>query len=106
MIVTHLNSGRKVNFTIDEDVLSIGNLSINLQERQRDVQHVIDISLDGAYATLQEGVGAWYVATIIIPPKEYQLVEDGDSEMNMVSMPLDLSKVEIRLWSLPEGVDL
>lgn len=106
MIITHLNSGRKVEFTFEGTTLNIGSLSIDLQERQGDVQRVIDICLDTAYATVQEGVGAWYVATIIIPPREYQLVKNDNGETSIVPMSLDVSKVEIRLWALPEGVEM
>lgn len=106
MIVTHLNSGRKAEFTVDGTVLTIGNLSIDLAKRQTDVQQVIDICLDNGYTTMKEGVGAWYVATVIIPPKEYQIVENESGETNVVPMPLDMRKVEIRLWTLPEGVEL
>lgn len=106
MIVTHLNSGRKAEFTVDGTVLTIGSLSIDLQERQGDVQRVIDVCLDTTYATIQEGVGAWYVATIIIPPRKYQLVENDNGETSIVPMSLDMPKVEIRLWALPEGVEL
>lgn len=105
MIITHLNSGRKAEFTLEGTTLNIGSLSLNLQERQGDVQRVIDICLDTTYATVQEGVGAWYVATIIIPPREYQLVKNN-GETSIVPMSLDMSKVEIRLWALPEGVEL
>lgn len=106
MIVTHLNSGRKAEFTVDGTVLTIGSLSIDLQERQGDVQRVIDVCLDTTYATIQEGVGAWYVATIIIPPREYQLVKNDNGETSIVPTSLDVSKVEIRLWALPEGVEM
>jgi len=106
MIVTHLNSGRKAEFAVDGTVLTIGSLSIDLAERQTDVQRIIDVCLDNRYATVQEGVGAWYVATVIVPPQEYQLVENESGETSVVPMPLDTGKVEIRLWALPEGVEL
>lgn len=106
MIVTHLNSGRKAEFTVDGTVLTIGSLSIDLAERQTDVQRIIDVCLDNGYTTIQEGVGAWYVATIIIPPREYQLVKNDNDETSIVPTSLDMSKVEIRLWALPEGVEL
>ena len=106
MIVTHLNSGRKAEFTIDGTVLTIGSLSIDLAERQTDVQRIIDVCLDYGYTTLQEGVGAWYVATVIVPPQEYQLVENESGETNVVPTPLDTGKVEIRLWALPKGVEV
>lgn len=106
MIISHLNNGRKVEFTLDGTTLNIGSLSIDLQERQDDVQRVIDVCLDTTYTTVQEGVGAWYVATIIIPPREYQLVKNDNGETNIVPMSLNISKVEIRLWALPEGVEM
>lgn len=106
MIITHLNSGRKAEFTLEGTKLNIGSLSIDLQERQGDTQRVIDICLDATYATIQEGVGAWYIATIIIPPREYQLVENDNGETSIVPTSLDVSKVEIRLWALPEGVEM
>ena len=106
MIITHLNSGRKAEFTLEGTTLNIGSLSIDLQERQGNVQRVIDICLDTTYATVQEGVGAWYVATIIIPPREYQLVKNDNDETSIVPTSLDVSKVEIRLWALPEGVEM
>lgn len=106
MIITHLNSGRKAEFTLEGTKLNIGSLSIDLQERQGDTQRVIDICLDETYATIKEGVGAWYIATIIIPPREYQLVENDNGETSIVPTSLDVSKVEIRLWALPEGVEM
>ena len=106
MIVTHLNNGRKAEFTVDGTVLTIGSLSIDLAERQTDVQRIIDVCLDNGYTTIQEGVGAWYVATIIIPPREYQLVKNDNDETSIVPTSLDMSKVEIRLWALPEGVEM
>ena len=106
MIVTHLNSGRKAEFTVDGTVLTIGSLSIDLAERQTDVQRIIDVCLDNGYTNIQEGVGAWYVATIIIPSREYQLVKNDNDETSIVPTSLDMSKVEIRLWALPEGVEL
>ena len=106
MIITHLNSGRKAEFTLEGTTLNIGSLSIDLQERQCDVQRVIDICLDATYETVQEGVGAWYVATIIIPPREYQLVKNDNGETSIVPTSLDVSKVEIRLWASPEGVEM
>ena len=70
------------------------------------MQRVIDICLDATYETVQEGVGAWYVATITIPPREYRLAKNDNDETSIVPTSLDVSKVEIRLWALPEGVEM
>ena len=58
--------------------------------------------------TMREGMGAWYVATIVIPARQYELVPDGEDEdeemqYKRVERALDLSSVELRLWALPKG---
>ncbi|MHC8516976.1 AAA family ATPase [Sporosarcina sp. ITBMC105] len=109
MIITNVNEGRKVKFNLSGKVLFIDNkVSINLESKQRDVQHVVDVCLDNQLKTMREGLGAWYVATIVIPARQYEMVPDGeDTEGNMqykrVVRPLDVTQVELRLWALPEG---
>lgn len=109
MIITEINEGKKVNYKLEDKVLTIGEVSINLQDRQSDVQKVIDICLDNQLQTMREALGAWYVATIIIPPKQRELVPSGekDEEGNDILIErereLDTSLVELRLWALPVG---
>ena len=109
MIITLVNSGTKADYALLGTTLTIGNqVSIDLEGRQQDTQHVIDVCLDNQLETMREGLGAWYVATIIIPPKQRSLVESGevDEEGNAImvetELPLDVNKVELHLWSLPE----
>ncbi len=107
MIITHLNEGQKAEFSVSGTVLTIQGISIDLAARQQDVQTIVDVSLGSDLATAAEGVGAWYVATIVIPPREYQFVDCGqkDDQGNPImvpqALPLDMSKVELRLWALP-----
>lgn len=110
MIITEINQGPKATYSLQGKVLTIGGqVSIDLQERQSDVQKVIDICLDNQLQTMRESIGAWYVATIIIPPKQRELVPSGevDEEGNDIYIErdreLDINKVELRLWSLPAG---
>lgn len=107
MIITHLNEGKKAKITLQDTILTIENkVSIDLQARQKDTQQVVDVCLDNQLKTLREGLGAWYVATIIIPARQYDLVpkEDGEEgETTQVARLLDVSGVEVRLWSLPIG---
>lgn len=110
MIITEINEGKKVEYKLEGNVLTVGNqVSIDLQERQSDTQKVIDICLDNQLETMREGIGAWYVATIVIPPKQRELVETGekDEEGNDILVEhdrgLDTRLVELRLWSLPVG---
>ena len=107
MIITHLNEGPKADYSVNGTVLTVHGVAIDLAARQQDVQTVVDISLGSDLTTAAEGVGAWYVATIVIPPREYQLVDSGqkDDQGNPImipqALPLDMSKVELRLWALP-----
>lgn len=107
MIITSASGGQKANYSLNGTVLTVGDVSIDLQERQKDVQKVIDICLDNQLETMREGLGAWYVANIIIPPKQYTIQPSGEKDendndiMKEVEMPIDTSQVELRLWGLP-----
>ncbi|OQP00841.1 AAA family ATPase [Geobacillus sp. 44C] len=101
MIITEVNSGKKAGYSVQGTVLTVGTVSIDLQERQTDVQNVIDICLDYQLKEMREGLGAWYVATIIIPPKKRQLVQIDDETYVEQELPLDMNDVELRLWALP-----
>ena len=105
MIVTHLNEGLKAALALSGGVLTIdGKVSIDLVARQKDMQQVIDVCLDNKLDTIREGLGAWYVATVIIPPRQYELVQDEESEEDggkLVPRELDITTVEVRLYTLP-----
>lgn len=111
MIITHINDGPKANYSLSGTKLTIGDVTIDLQERQETSERVIDICLDNQLQTMREGLGAWYVANVIIPPKQYELVPSGEKDadgndiMKEQEMPLDMSKVELRLWGLPADFD-
>lgn len=107
MIITHASSGPKAAYSLRGTKLTVGEIEIDLQEKQRTVQRVIDICLDNQLETMREGLSAWYVANIIIPGKRYSLQpsgekdEDGNDQMEEVELPVDPSRVELRLWGLP-----
>lgn len=110
LIITETNEGKKTGYKLEGNVLTIGGqVSINLEERQSDTQKVIDVCLDNQLQTMREGLGAWYVATIIIPPKQRELVpssekdEEGNDILIERERELDTSLVELRLWALPVG---
>jgi hypothetical protein len=108
VIISEVNSGKKADYSLSGTVLTVEGVAIDLQDRQDSVQKVIDISLDGNMKA-REGVGAWYVATVILPAKQRELYDTGelDENENQVmaerDLPLDMSKVELRLWGLPEN---
>ncbi|WP_100523404.1 AAA family ATPase [Mycobacteroides abscessus] len=107
MIVTHVNDGQKAPFSVKGSTVTVGSVSIDLQERQTSIQKVIDVCLDNQLQTMREGLGAWYVATIILPPVQEEVYDTGELDENgevvykTRPLPLDLGKVELRLWGLP-----
>lgn len=109
LIITEISKGPKATYSVSGTKLTVGTVTIDLQERQRSVQQVIDICLDNQLQTMREGLGAWYVATIVIPPIQRELYDTGEVDENgnpimaERELPLDMSKVELRLWGLPQG---
>lgn len=107
MIITSVNTGEKASYSVQGTVVAVGEVTIDLATRQGDTEKVIDICLDNQLQSMREGMGAWYVANIIIPPLQREVVPSGekDEEGNDVMIeevrPLDMSKVELRLWRLP-----
>lgn len=107
MIVTHVNDGRKSSFGVKGTTVTVGTVSIDLQERQSSVQKVIDVCLDNQLQTMREGLGAWYVSTIIVPPIQEEVYDTGKLDENddpiykTRDLPLDMGNVELRLWGLP-----
>lgn len=109
MIISEVNTGKKAKYNLSGTVLSVAGVEIDLQQRQEDMQKIVDISLGRDMQVASEGVGSWYVATIVIPPRQRELYltdeldEDGNKVMAERDMPLDISKVELKLWGLPES---
>ena len=109
MIITYVNEGEKAKVGLSGTTLKIGGqVSIDLASKQKDVQHVVDVCLDNQLETMREGLGAWYVATIVIPARQYEFIpdgedEDGEMQYKRVKRALDLSTIELRLWALPES---
>ena len=83
MIITSANSGRKAKHSLNGTELTIENkITVDLQEKERTVERVIDICLDSQLNTIREGLGAWYVANIIIPPRRYSYQPTGKKDEN------------------------
>lgn len=108
MIITSANSGQKANYSLSGTKLTIEDqLTIDLQDKEKDTQNVINVCLDRELETVKEGLGSWYVAIIKIPSRRHsyqpsgEVDEDGEEEMELVEMPLDTSLVELELWGLP-----
>lgn len=95
--ITELAHGKKIEVALTNSVLTIGSLTIDLQERQQDVQQMIDICLSDG--NLHEGMGDYYVAVVTIPPRQYASNDDCEQ----IIMPLSESEVAIALWPLPKN---
>jgi hypothetical protein len=101
MIITELQPEPFVNWSLDGTLLSVGNIMLDLKEEQQDSQTIINIC--EKYGELIKGLGDVYVAVVVIPPAQYQLVEAGaDEEGNPIyeneRLPIDTNSVQLVLW--------
>lgn len=115
MIIEEVSAGQKAVHELDfnansepELTISVGDQSVtvNLAGKEQDVESLVDISLGGD-GTLIEGIGRWYVATIIIPPRSYHMVDSGQVDENEepIMIPeadtVNPDNVKLCLWELP-----
>ncbi|MDI3234163.1 AAA family ATPase [Exiguobacterium antarcticum] len=102
MIIQKVAAGETVTFSLRNGVLRFEDqVEIDLAARQGDVDRTIDVCLDNSLETMREGLGAWYVATIIVPARQQEYVET-DEGGEVVDLPLDMKKVVLNLWPLPQ----
>lgn len=105
MIISKVAAGETAAFSLRSGVLKIeGQVEIPLAERQEENERVIDVCLDNDLLRVREGLGAWYVATVVVPAREYEYVEGETDEESgeLVAIPLDVKKVKLVLWPLPQ----
>lgn len=105
MIISKVAAGETAAFSLRSGVLKIeGQVEIPLAERQEENERVIDVCLDNDLLRVREGLGAWYVATVVVPAREYEYVEGETDEEpgELVAIPLDVKKVKLVLWPLPQ----
>lgn len=102
MIIQKVAAGETVAFSLRNGVLRFEDqVEIDLAARQGDIDRTIDVCLDNSLETMREGLGAWYVATIIVPARQQEYVET-DEGGEVVDLPLDMKKVVLNLWPLPQ----
>lgn len=109
MKISEQNEGKKINYTVTGSTIVFDEtISINLAKYQKGQENVIDVCLDSDMQ-LTTGLGKWYVANIIIPPKKYSMVDTGakddkDNEIfDRVADPLNMDDVTLVLWTLPQN---
>ncbi|WP_214720737.1 AAA family ATPase [Exiguobacterium sp. s192] len=102
MIIQKVAAGETVAFSLRNGVLRFEDqVEIDLAARQGEIDRTIDVCLDNSLETMREGLGAWYVATIIVPARQQEYVET-DEGGEVVDLPLDMKKVVLNLWPLPQ----
>lgn len=102
MIIQKVAAGETVAFSLRNGVLRFEDqVEIDLAARQGDIDRTIDVCLDNSLETMREGLGAWYVATIIVPARQQEYVEN-DEGGEVVDLPLNMKKVVLNLWPLPQ----
>lgn len=107
MKIEEKNEGKKINYSVNGTTIVFDEtISVNLARYQKDQENVIDVCLDSDMQ-LTTGLGKWYVANIVIPPRTYKMVDTGtkdekDNEIfNRVADPLNMDDVTLILWTLP-----
>lgn len=107
MKISEQNEGNKINYSVTGSTIAFDEtISVNLAKYQKDQENIIDVCLD-ADMQLTTGLGKWYVANIIIPPRTYSMIDTGTKDDNeneifdRVADPLDMDDVTLILWTLP-----
>lgn len=110
MVIKEISPGQKAPCGNEGALIFVGDgenlVMIDAAERQSDQEEVIDIYQDDM-GTLVEGErNLWYAATIVIPPRQYQMVdsgqvdEQGQPALVRESLPVDMDAVAVVLWPL------
>jgi hypothetical protein len=112
MKIEEKNEGKKINYSVAGTTIVFDEtISINLARYQKDQENVIDVCLDSDMQ-LTTGLGKWYVANIIIPPRTYKMVDTGtkddkDNEIfERVADSLNMDEVTLILWTLPQNYEM
>jgi len=109
MQVIRLGTGKTVEYSIGGTKLKLsGDFEIDLSERQRDIETIIDVFIDDEGKLTEEG-GTRYAANVVIPAMSYKIVEreeeiNGEPVTVLEKVPeeLDIDRVTLQLWPIPE----
>lgn len=95
--------GTKISYRIEgTKIIFDEKLEVDLEAEQNDVQKIVDISLNKE-GQLVKGLDEWYIANIVIPPREYEYSTNENGEQTITALPVNMDKVVLVLWALPEG---
>ena len=115
MQIDYLGTGPYADYTQPGDMIRIGDLEIDCGAIQADSQIIVDICDDGAGGlAIGTGDGKAYVASIIVPARQYMeqeatddagnpvLDDDGNPVIERVALPFDINQVSLKLWTKTE----
>ena len=106
MIIVNKNAGRKIEYTVEETVITFGEdeLALDLAEMQDDWDIHVTVCYTRQHTLTTGAGGIAYVAEIDIPAREYIEEEpaEGEEEGGTVPAPLDMEKVTLTLWAVGE----
>lgn len=112
MKIVEQNEGKKINYVVNDTTIIFDDaLSLNIAKYQKDEENTIDICLDNDMQ-LKMGLGMYYVANIVIPPRTYKTVDtntknDKENEIyQKTANLLNIDDVTLVLWTLPYGYGL
>ena len=104
MKIVEKNAGQKIEYAVRSTKVTFDDdLTINLAKREQDWPVHIDVCYDADdELVIGTAAGRRYVAELDIPAREYDEVEDPESEggTKLVPIPLDMNKVTLSLWSV------
>jgi hypothetical protein len=107
MKIEQKNEGKKIKYAVNNSTIIFDEtISVNVAKYQKDTENTIDVCIDSDMQ-LTTGLGKWYAANIVIPPRKYNMVdteqkdEDGNSKYERVAEPLNMDDVTLILWALP-----
>lgn len=110
MVIKEISPGQKAPCGNEGALIFVGDgenlVMIDAAERQSDQEEVVDIYQDNMGTLVEVEKSLWYAATIIIPPRQYHIVDTGqvdDQEQPVLEkepLPLDMDAVTVVLWPL------
>jgi hypothetical protein len=94
------------------------SVSIDVSSNQDIERNVIGVYTEGPGSNLHidNGSKGYSVATIIIPPKKFEIIDSGTEESDLMNgertrnikveaLPVDMNSVVVSLWPLPFEVE-
>lgn len=94
MNIIEVNEGAKIEYEVNGDKITFRDeLMLNLKNYERDFEVEVDICQDDEEILLA-GLSKYYVAQIIIPPREYE------DEEKTTPVLFNMDNVTLKLWAL------